>query len=124
MKLDLHAYDAATFDCYGTLIDWETGISEALGRLFRRKSPEVDDRALLLERVGLPRERILHVAQSLFHDVAPARRLGFSTVWVNRRGGRPGGITPVGDAVPHLEVPDLATLADLADDGNPIGLPH
>ena len=29
-----------------------------------------------LERIGLPRERILHVAQSLFHDHVPAKALG------------------------------------------------
>lgn len=69
----------------------------------------------LLERVDLPRERILHVAQSLYHDVAPARRLGFSTVWVNRCSCRLGGVTPVADAVPHLQVPDLPTLADLVE---------
>ena len=69
----------------------------------------------MVDRLSLPRDRILHVAQSLFHDVAPARELGFSTVWVNRRGGRDGfGATPPSQAVPDLEVPDLATLADLA----------
>jgi 2-haloacid dehalogenase len=65
----------------------------------------------VLERLGLPKERVLHVAQSRFHDIAPARALGWSTVWVNRRAGRKGsGATPDKDAVPHLEVPDLATL--------------
>jgi 2-haloacid dehalogenase len=66
----------------------------------------------LLEQVGLPQERILHVAQSLFHDIAPARRLGLRTVWVNRRAGRPGsGATAPSDARPDFEVPDLRTLA-------------
>ena len=48
-----------------------------------------DERNFLLafERIDVPRERILHVAQSLFHDHVPARRLGMETVWVNRRGG-------------------------------------
>jgi 2-haloacid dehalogenase len=71
---------------------------------------------LEIERVSaLPVARILHVAQSLFHDVAAAQPLGFATVWVNRRGDRPGtGATPVASAVPDLEVPDLATLARLA----------
>lgn len=70
----------------------------------------------VVDRLGLPRERILHVAQSLFHDVAPARELGFTTVWVNRRGGRSGfGATPPSDASPDLEVPDLATLAGLVE---------
>jgi 2-haloacid dehalogenase len=58
---------------------------------------------------------VLHVAQSLFHDIAPARALGFGTVWVNRRAGRAGsGATPPSAARPDLEVPDLATLARLA----------
>jgi 2-haloacid dehalogenase len=66
-------------------------------------------------RIGVPRDRILHVAQSLFHDIAPANRLGLSTVWVNRRKGQEGsGATPPAEAKPTLEVPDLRTLAALA----------
>jgi 2-haloacid dehalogenase len=65
----------------------------------------------VLRRLALSRERVLHVAQSLFHDIAPARELGFSTVWVNRRAGKAGGgATPPAAATPDLEVPDLATL--------------
>ena len=70
---------------------------------------------VMFERLDVPRERILHVAQSLFHDHVPAKALGLSTVWVDRRGGRAGsGATPPGDATPDLVVPDLASLADLA----------
>ena len=70
---------------------------------------------LVFERIGVPRERILHIAQSLFHDHVPAKRLGMTTVWVDRRHGRPGsGATPPADAVPDLVVPDMATLARLA----------
>lgn len=69
----------------------------------------------VLRRLDLPRDRVLHVAQSLYHDIAPARALGFRCVWVNRRAGRSGGgATPPSDARPDLEVPDLATLARLA----------
>jgi len=65
-----------------------------------------------LGRIGVPRDRVLHVAQSLYHDHVPAKRLGLRTVWVNRRHGRPGsGATPPTTASPDLEVPDLATLA-------------
>ena len=46
--------------------------------------------ALAFERLDLPRERILHVAQSLFHDHVTAKRLGLTTVWIDRRGGRGG----------------------------------
>ena len=66
-------------------------------------------------RMDVPRERILHVAQSLFHDHVPARALGLATVWVDRRHDRPGsGATPPATASPDLVVPDMATLADLA----------
>lgn len=68
---------------------------------------------LALARIGLPKDRVLHVAQSLYHDIAPARALGLSTVWVNRR-GKGGGATPDSDARPDLVVPDLATLAAMA----------
>lgn len=68
----------------------------------------------LIENAGFPAERILHVAQSLFHDVAPAKRIGLATVWVNRRSGQPGaGATPAARAEPDLQVPDLRTLASL-----------
>jgi 2-haloacid dehalogenase len=70
---------------------------------------------LALDRLGLPRERVLHVAQSLYHDHVPARRIGLATVWVDRRAGRPGGgATPPAEATPDLVVPDLAAFADLA----------
>ncbi|MCU0504997.1 MAG: haloacid dehalogenase type II [Chloroflexi bacterium] len=69
---------------------------------------------LVFERIGVPRERILHVAQSLFHDHVPAKQLGLATVWVDRRHGRHGsGATPPADATPDLVVPDMATLAAL-----------
>jgi 2-haloacid dehalogenase len=80
--------------------------------------PDERNFAALLERLaadGVEPGRILHVAQSLYHDHAPARRLGLSSVWIDRRHDRPGsGATPPADATPDLVVPDMATLADLA----------
>ena len=65
----------------------------------------------VLSRLDLPTNRVLHVAQSLFHDIAPAMELGFTCVWVNRRAGRRGGgATLPAQATPELEVPDLASL--------------
>jgi 2-haloacid dehalogenase len=67
------------------------------------------------ERIDVPRDRILHVAQSLYHDHVPAKRLGLSTVLVDRRHGLTGfGATPPATATPDLTVPDMATFADLA----------
>jgi len=69
---------------------------------------------VLLERLPVKKERLLHVAESLFHDVAPARELGIATVWVNRRQGKPAAATKLVNATPDLEVPTVGALADLA----------
>jgi len=210
----------ATFDCYGTLIDWNAGIRGVLETLFgaerapgllaryHRLEPEVQaeayrsyaevltitlerlaaendltipegeagalarslpdwpafrevpealeelrrrgwslailsntDRALILEsgkRIGVPfdliitaeeirsykpahahwekffelttadREHHVHVAASLFHDVAPARELGLKVVWINRLG-------EAAEPVPDRELPDLSGLPDALD---------
>ena len=228
--IDFTAYDALTFDCYGTLIDWETGILNGLRPVLAAHGIERDDEALLeayarheaaleagpyliyrdvlagslrnlgeelgftpsdeerqafsgsvvdwpafddsadalrqlkkrfrlgvitncdddlfaasnrrlgvefdwiitaqqaesykpalrgfelaFERVDVPRERILHVAQSLFHDHVPAKQLGMTTVWIDRRAGREGfGATPPANAQPDLTLPDMRGFADLA----------
>jgi 2-haloacid dehalogenase len=227
--LDFSRYSTLTFDCYGTLIDWETGIVNALEPLLERYAIELNDDALLelfgelesdieagpylpyrevlatvatrlgerlgftptaeecaafgdsvgdwppfpdtvsalqelarhfklviisnvdddlfarsaehlgvefhavitaqqvgsykpnrrnfefaLRKLAIPQEQILHVAQSLFHDIEPANAAGFTTVWVNRRHDRSGfGATPPASATPALEVPNMATLAQL-----------
>lgn len=67
-----------------------------------------------LSASGIARDEVLHVAQSQFHDVATARRLGIATCWVERRRGRDGsGATP---SSPITE-PDrhVGTLAELAE---------
>jgi 2-haloacid dehalogenase len=70
------------------------------------------------DRLGLPRDRILHVAQSLFHDHAPAQRLGLTSVWINRRGDRPGsGATPEASATPDATFRDMASFAAAAVPG-------
>ena len=197
----------ATFDCYGTLIDWNGGIRRALGsdlllERYHEVEPEVqaedpaasyrdvmtetarrigaDDPAALarslpswepfpevraalqgargrgwklaalsntdrdfieasLERIGVPFELAIvaseigsykpgrahwdsffaqtgaatdhhvHVAQSHFHDVVPARALGLTTVWINRLGER-------AEPAPTRELPDLTRLPDTLDE--------
>ena len=83
----------------------------------RSYKPALRNFRIALERLGAPADRVLHVAQSLFHDIAPASEVGLATVWVNRQGERPGsGATPPAMARPALEVPDLRTLAALASE--------
>ena len=47
-----------------------------------------------LAAAGVAKERVLHVAQSLYHDHAPARAAGLRGVWIDRRAGRAGGAAP------------------------------
>lgn len=78
----------------------------------RSYKPSLNNFRRAFERLEVPQSKILHVAQSLFHDIAPAKALGLATVWVNRRYGKAGsGATPPAQAQPDLEVPDLQSLA-------------
>ena len=66
---------------------------------------------LALERLGLEREQVLHVGQSIYHDVLPAHSLGMASVLVYRRGS---GATRPTEGEPDLKVPDMQTLARVA----------
>jgi 2-haloacid dehalogenase len=94
----------------GTEFDWVVTAQQA-----GSYKPSERNFELAFERLGLPRERILHVAQSLFHDHATAKRLGLTTVWIDRRHGRPGsGATPPANATPDATYPDMASFAEAA----------
>jgi len=228
--LDFSRFEILTFDCYGTLIDWETGILSALHRILSAHAKEIGDAALLqlygdfeqraeqgayqpyrevlasvvrqlgaelrfapsseevrsladslptwqpwpdtvgalhelktrfrlailsnidddlfaatrprlgvafdavitaqqaqaykpslklfelaLSRIDAPAHRVLHVGQSIYHDVVPAQTLSLATVWVNRPSARPGvGAVKAADAKPDLVVTSLAELAAAA----------
>jgi 2-haloacid dehalogenase len=67
---------------------------------------------LAFERIEEPRERILHVAQSLFHDHVPAKALGMTSVWIDRRQGRGGGASIDVEAHPDATFPSMQAFAD------------
>ena len=70
---------------------------------------------LALRRIGVPAQRVLHVGQSIYHDVLPAQSLGLATVWVNRPSPRTGvGAVKVAEGHPDLQVSSLAELATAA----------
>lgn len=61
------------------------------------------------ERSGAGPDAHVHVAQSLFHDIAPATKLGIPTIWINRL-GEPA------DPRPTRTLASLAGLAGALDD--------
>lgn len=76
--------------------------------------PSIRNFETLVDRLQTDKDSLLHVAESLYHDVIPAQALGIATVWVNRRQGKAAAATRVVEARPDLEVPTVAALADLA----------
>ena len=61
------------------------------------------------ESTGADRDRHVHVAQSHFHDIVPAKELGIRSVWISRLGERR-------EPPPTRELPTLTGLADVLDE--------
>jgi 2-haloacid dehalogenase len=61
------------------------------------------------DATGAEPTKHVHVAQSLYHDVAPATDLGLRCIWINRL-GQPG------DDRPAKTLPDLSGLPDALDE--------
>lgn len=83
--------------------------------------PDLNNFHALLQRasaMGVPLDKHLHVAQSLYHDHVPAQAVGLKTVWINRYGAKRAaagsmGATPTAAAVtPHFEFASLRAFAD------------
>jgi putative hydrolase of the HAD superfamily len=71
----------------------------------------------LLERLDLPRDRILHCAQSPAHDLVSAQSFGLATAWIDR-GGRTARADPqAGSFRPDIHVHDLAGLVERLETG-------
>jgi 2-haloacid dehalogenase len=99
---------AASSERLGTDFDWVVTAEAA-----RAYKPALAGFELAFATIPAPRERILHVAQSLFHDHVPAKRLGLTTVWIDRRHDRPGsGATPPAEAAPDATYPSMQAFAD------------
>jgi 2-haloacid dehalogenase len=98
----------------GVDFDWIVTAEQA--RVYK---PDLRPFHMTIKRIGGDASRLLHVAQSMFHDHEPAKRMGLTTVWINRRHKKPGlGATPPADATPDLELPDLQSLADMTEPVN------
>jgi putative hydrolase of the HAD superfamily len=106
--VDLTRFRALSFDCYGTLIDWETGISALLGPWAREQGVDAGDEALLLaygdaeaevER-DMPTARYPDVIAEAFRRMGSALGAPVSEDWAQRLGG---------------SVPDWPAFGDSAD---------
>jgi 2-haloacid dehalogenase len=63
------------------------------------------------QRTRAPREGHVHVAASLFHDIAACNELGLVSVWINRLDE-----TPTADSQPTRELTDLLGLPETLDE--------
>ncbi len=75
----------------------------------RSYKPSLNNFRTALGRLGVNPDQVLHIAESRYHDIAPARTLGIQSVWVNRKNGRPSA-SGAADAQPDLEVHSLTDL--------------
>ncbi len=75
---------------------------------------------VLLDQVaglGVSPDALLHVAESLYHDHAPAQAIGLRTLWIHRRhavGGFGATPRPRGEVTPDWRFESLAAFADAA----------
>jgi len=93
-------------------VDFDAVITAQRARAYK---PALKIFELALSRVNAPAHRVLHVGQSIYHDVIPAQALGLATVWVDRPSARPGvGAVKAAKANPDLTVSSLAELAVVA----------
>jgi len=111
---DLTTFEALSFDCYGTLIDWETGIAAVLAPWAREQGLALGDEELLLAYADSEAAAEREAASALYPDVLALafRRTGetlgapVSDAWAQRLGDS------VGDWPAFPDSPDaLARLA-------------
>ena len=94
---------AATAEKLEVPFDWIV-LAEQVGAY----KPSARNFVTAIEATGRPANAILHAAQSVYHDVIPARVLGLATALITRRGA---GAAKPAEAAADFEVPDLKALA-------------
>ena len=93
--MDLTRYRALSFDCYGTLIDWEAGIAAVLGPWARTVGLDLDDERLLEAYAGheaavereQPAARYPEVLATAFRRTGEALGRTVDDAWARRLGG-------------------------------------
>jgi 2-haloalkanoic acid dehalogenase type II len=67
--VEITEFEALSFDCYGTLIDWEAGIAAVLGPWARSRGLPLDDEALLTAYAGHESREEAEHPRALYPDV-------------------------------------------------------
>jgi 2-haloacid dehalogenase len=94
-ELDLTRFTALSFDCYGTLIDWEAGIAAVLGPWAGEQGLSVSDEELLRAYAGheatveqeTPTARYPDVLAEAFRRTGGTWGVAVSDTWAQRLGG-------------------------------------
>ena len=93
-------------------VDFDEAITAQQAQAYK---PSLKIFELALSRINAPAHRVLHVGQSIYHDVIPAQALGLATVWINRPSARPGvGAVKSAQAKPDLAFTSLEELTSAA----------
>jgi 2-haloacid dehalogenase len=100
---------AASVDNLGVPVDVRVTVAEA-----GSYKPAHGHWRYFSEQTGADRDRHIHVAASLRHDIAPCAELGLTAVWINRAGDATDR-SRQGDLPRAAELPDLAALPDTLD---------
>jgi 2-haloacid dehalogenase len=101
---------AASHERLGGVFDWVVTAQQVGSYKPSHRNFEV-----AFERIGVSQERILHVAQGLFHDHVPANEIGLASVFIDRHHDREGtGASPIAGAKPDATFPSMqAFTADV-----------
>jgi 2-haloacid dehalogenase len=94
----------ASLDAIGVPVDL-TVVASEIGSY----KPAHEHWNAFFERSSAPRDGHVHVAASLFHDIAPAAELGLTAVWIDRDG-------ETSDLPRAATLPDLSALPDALDE--------
>ena len=96
-------------------VDFDMVLTSQQARSYK---PSPTNFTLALTRLGLPKDRVLHVAESVRHDIVPAKAMGISCVWVNRAKSSgmavgASGATAETSSGADIEVPNLKMLVNM-----------
>ncbi|MDE1158652.1 MAG: hypothetical protein PW791_10320 [Neorhizobium sp.] len=86
--MKLTDFNVLTFDCYGTLIDWETGMVQALKPLTDRIAAPLSRDAILEAHARHESAQQKHTPAKIYRDLLPIVYKRLAEEWGMRSPGR------------------------------------